>query len=88
MGKKTETHAVMEPPKITPPVAVATHEDDPILTMSEVARRVGKSPQTVARWIHDGLLRAIRHPSGLPGIRQSEVNKFLGGSALPVREIA
>lgn len=64
-----------------------THEDDPILTISEVGRQVGKSHTTIARWVHDGLLKAIRMPSGLLGIRRSEVNAFLGGSALPQKEV-
>lgn len=59
-----------------------THEDDPILTVTDVARQLGKSHTTISRWVNDGLLVAIRQPSGLWGIRRSEVNKFLGGSAL------
>jgi excisionase family DNA binding protein len=62
-----------------------THEDDPILTISEVGRQLGKSPQTIARWCRDGLLAAVRLPSSLFGIRKSEVNKFLGGSAIEKR---
>lgn len=59
-----------------------THQEDPILTLSEVGRQLGKSDMTIRRWVHDGLLQSIRMPSGLPGVRKSEVNKFLGGSAL------
>lgn len=65
-----------------------THEDDPLMTQSEVARALGKSPQTIGRWIADGLLAFTKLPSGLPVVRRSEVNKFLGGSALPQKEIA
>jgi predicted site-specific integrase-resolvase len=60
----------------------ATHEEDPILSYCEVARRVGKHPTTVGRWVRDGLLTIIRMPSGMPGIRESQVHAFLGGSAL------
>jgi hypothetical protein len=56
--------------------------DDPVLTMSECARRASKSPQTIRRWIIDGLLKAVRHPSGIPGVRQSEFERFYGNSAL------
>ena len=59
-----------------------THIEDPILSIREVAEQFGKSSQTVGRWIHDGLLRVIRLPSGMPGVRQSDVDAFLGGSAL------
>jgi len=59
-----------------------THAEDPILSLREAAEQFGKSSQTVGRWIHDGLLRVIRLPSGMPGVRQSDVDAFLGGSAL------
>lgn len=64
-----------------------THEDDPFLTLSAVARELGKSPTTISRWVQDGLLEAVRQPSGLFAIRKSVVNRFLGGSALK-KEIA
>jgi predicted site-specific integrase-resolvase len=59
-----------------------THEEDPILNLTEVARQLGKHPTTIKQWCIDGLLIAIKLPSGLYGVRKSEVNKFLGGSAL------
>jgi excisionase family DNA binding protein len=68
MAKRTQ-----EPP---------THEVDPLLNLSEVARQIGKSPQTIARWVQDGLLSAVRLPSGLMAVRKSQVNQFLGSSAL------
>ena len=54
------------------------HRDDPLLTVSEVARRLGKSPTTVARWIAEGWIPAIRLPSRLWAVRESEVNRVLG----------
>ena len=63
-----------------------THEEDPILSGTKIARMCGKTPQTVGNWIRDGLLKSIRLPSGLPGVRQSEVVKFLGASALKFKE--
>lgn len=62
-----------------------THEEDPILTITEVGRQLGKSHQTVARWCQEGLLNYIRMPGGNFGVRKSEVNKFLGGSAIDKR---
>ena len=59
-----------------------SHEEDPLLNLSQVARLIGKHPSTVQRWARDGLLKVQRMPSNLPGVRRSEVNKFLGGSAL------
>lgn len=60
----------------------ATHEDDPFLTLSEVARRIGKHRSTISRWVRDGLLEASRMPSGLPSVRQSDINRLLSNSAL------
>lgn len=60
-------------------------EYDPPLTLSEVGRMVGKHRETVRRWITDGLLTAVRLPTGLYGVRRSEVMKFLGASALADR---
>lgn len=64
-----------------------THEEDPILTLSEVGRQLGKHHTTIARWCHDGLLKALRIPGtvNIWGVRKSEVNKFLGASALDVQ---
>jgi excisionase family DNA binding protein len=62
-----------------------THAEDPILSASEVARQLGKVPQTILNWIKDGLLTAVRQPGGRLCVRKSEVNKFLGGSALNQR---
>ena len=59
-----------------------THEEDPILTLTEVARQLNKHPTTIKQWVIDGLLQAVQMPSGLYAVRKSEVNKFLGGSAL------
>jgi predicted site-specific integrase-resolvase len=59
-----------------------THAEDPILTINEVGRQIGKSHQTVGSWCKAGLINAWRLPSGCWAVRQSEVNKFLAGSAL------
>lgn len=59
-------------------VTPVSSEDDPILTMTECARRFGKTQQTVGRWIQEGLLECVKMPSGLRGVRQSAVNRFLG----------
>ncbi|TWU22461.1 hypothetical protein Pla52o_35170 [Novipirellula galeiformis] len=57
--------------------APPTHKDDPILTYTEAGKMIGKHRSTVGRWVKDGLLKAARHPSGLPGIRKSEIDKIL-----------
>lgn len=59
-------------------------EVDRLLSQSEVARMLNKSPQTIGRWINDGLLRFVRQPDGLPKIRKSEIDAFLGVTCLKV----
>lgn len=74
MAKRSEATAVAEP---------LTHQEDPILTICEVAKQLNRSPQTITRWCNDGLLIPLRRPDDkIFGIRKSEVNRFLGGSAL------
>ena len=60
-----------------------THEDDPLLTCSVVGKMCGKHRSTIGLWVKQGLLPAIKLPSGVPAIRLSDVDKFLGSSALP-----
>ena len=57
----------------TPPAV----ETEAPLTISEAARALGKSRNTVAGWIRDGLMTYIRLPSGLLAIPRSEVTKIL-----------
>lgn len=64
----------------------ATHKEDPILSMSEVARRIGKSAQTVKRWCDDGLIKANWIAQDrVFGVRESEVNRLLEGSNIEAR---
>ena len=65
--------------------APLTSEEDELLSPSEVGRRLGKHPSTILRWIEDGLLQAIRLPSGLWVVRASQVNQILSGSAITGR---
>ena len=48
-----------------------SNEYDPIITLAEAARQIGKHPSTVTRWNQQGLFASVKLPSGLPGIRQS-----------------
>lgn len=72
----------MTEPKKSTGTRRAKSDDREMLTLADVGRQLGRSPQTIARWIDDGLLSAVRLPSGLRVVRRSEVNKFLRGSAL------
>lgn len=59
-----------------------THQDDPFMSPAEVGRQIGMSPQTVGRWIVEGLIVATFFPNERWMVRKSEVNKLLRGSAL------
>lgn len=52
--------------------------DSPIITLSEAGRQIGKSSSTMSRWVQDGLIPSVRHPTGLPGIRQSDLDALYG----------
>lgn len=66
-----------------------SHKEDPLLTLQEVARYVGKHRNTVKKWVETGVLRARKLPpvGGVPHVRQSDLNRFLDGSALEVGPI-
>ncbi len=51
-----------------------------ILTYSEIARRIGKSRQTVKNWADSGLIPIVRLPSRLPGVRLRDVESLLSFS--------
>ena len=59
-------------------------EPDPVLSYAEIGRLIGKPRQTVWRWANDGLLKIVRNPSGLPGVKLSEFERFYGSSELAV----
>lgn len=64
------------------PTRQITHQEDPLLNLSEVGRRCGRTSTTIGRWIQDGLLPATKLPSGLVAVRESALDKFLGATPL------
>lgn len=56
---------------------VKTHKEDPILTMEEAGRRLGKDGQTVKRWCASGCLPYVMFPNKTFGVRESVVNSHL-----------
>lgn len=70
-------------PAVDPP----SHDDDPLLSPAEVARRMGRHPQTITNWLNDGLLEHTNEPGGRRRVRLSVVNRFLRGTNLPIKEI-
>lgn len=59
----------------TQPTSDQFRKRDPVMSLAEVARRIGKSTQTISRWAKEGLLPIIRLPSGLPGVPQSSFER-------------
>jgi hypothetical protein len=54
------------------------HADDPILNLSAVAEALGRSPQTIGRWVADGCMPSILMPNGLRKVRKSTLTAWLG----------
>lgn len=56
-------------------------EDDPLLTVGEVAKRLRLNPRTIRRWITSGKLNGISFGSDRAGyrIRASQVELLLRG---------
>lgn len=56
-----------------------THEEDPFLTVTEVAKQLGVSHRTISRWLLDPDidLHGLRKPVGIC-VRQSVVDKWKG----------
>jgi excisionase family DNA binding protein len=55
-------------------------QDDPLLTVPEVAARLRLNPETVRRWLRQGKLCGVAMGSDRAGWRipESEVRRFLG----------
>lgn len=52
-------------------------DNDPLLKVSEVARRLSVEPKQVRKWIKCGALRARRLPLGQYRIAESELARLL-----------
>jgi excisionase family DNA binding protein len=71
---RSAPYALRQPP----PAAVI---DDPFLNVREVALRLGRTPETVRRWIRAGTLAAVSMGSDAGGyrVRDSEVRRVEAG---------
>ena len=65
----------------------ASVNDDPLLTVPEVAARLRISPETVRRWLRQGGLKGTLMGGDRGGYRiaQSEVERFLREGKWPPR---
>ena len=57
-----------------------------MLTLSQAGKLVGRTGQTVGRWVQDGLLPCHMLPSGLRVVPRSAIEKFIGGSNLGAKD--
>ena len=63
---------------------IGTRNDPPpeLLTVSQVASRLNVHPNTIRRWVRQGLLKAHRiGPRRDRRIHRAEVEQFLGGAS-------
>jgi excisionase family DNA binding protein len=61
------------------------HEDEALLTPSEVAAMFRVNPKTVTRWARAGKISAIRTLGGHRRFRASEIRQFLESEREPDR---
>jgi excisionase family DNA binding protein len=57
--------------------AMEAHDDDTLLTPSEVAALFRVNPKTVTRWARAGKISAVRTLGGHRRFRASEIRHFL-----------
>ena len=57
--------------------AMEAHDDDALLTPSEVAAMFRVNPKTVTRWARAGKISAVRTLGGHRRFRASEIRHFL-----------
>jgi excisionase family DNA binding protein len=58
-------------------------EDDPWLTLAEIAEELRMSPATIRSWISKGTLRAMRAGKRKWLVRRSELDRMLAGADMP-----
>lgn len=55
-------------------------QGDPLLSLAEAGRMIGKSSATIKSWILKGHMRAVADPSGRLRVRLSELGRYYGPS--------
>ena len=74
------------PAKRPKTIAPATHTEDPILTPREAGEVIGKSAETMRRYIAVGCLPYVRLPRGDFGIRRSVMQGYLAAITTPAAD--
>ena len=56
------------------------------LTIGEVAQRLGKTTTTIRRWEREGIIKALRTPTGHRIFPETEINRVLGITSKEAKE--
>ena len=56
------------------------------LTIGEVAKRLGKTTTTIRRWEREGIIKALRTPTGHRLFAETEINRILGITGVEAKE--
>ncbi len=59
-----------------------THGENRFLTYTSAATQIGRSRNTIARWVNDGLMEFHLYPTGQRAVRQDQVNAILRASSI------
>lgn len=57
-----------------------TEEPEVMLSLSEAGAYFNRTGQTIGRWVHDGLLKAVRLPNGRMAVPKSQVEAVFRAS--------
>lgn len=62
---------------------MGTNKESRLLKTKDVARRLGVSPRTVAGWIRDGILPAVKMNNHSWRVREDDLEEFIEGQRPP-----
>jgi DNA-binding transcriptional MerR regulator len=62
--------------------------DEAGLTLTESARRLGIPPETLRRWVAEGLVRSVAGPHGRPRFRPDEIERTRAALGFPAQPAA
>ena len=57
------------------------------LTIGEVAQRLGKTTTTIRRWEREGIIKALRTPTGHRIFPETEINRVLGITSKEAKDL-
>lgn len=66
---------------------LTTHDKDPFLNITVVAKALGRHQTTVGRWVADGAIKSVLMPNGLRKIRRSVLVAWLEQTEFSTEEV-